>query len=96
MAQNNKSSIVSINVGVVLDMDEWFGKMSMSCISVALSDFYSSDHGSSYQTRLVLHTRDSKRDIVGAAAAGTYDNYFEFKLYLPTIIVTTRISQTQY
>ncbi|KAM3379397.1 glutamate receptor 2.8 [Capsicum galapagoense] len=69
MAQNNKSSIVSINVGVVLDMDEWFGKMSMSCISVALSDFYSSDHGSSYQTRLVLHTRDSKRDIVGAAAA---------------------------
>ncbi|XP_049349846.1 glutamate receptor 2.8-like [Solanum verrucosum] len=67
MAQN-KSSIVSINVGVVLDMDEWFGKMGLSCISMALSDFYSID-GSNYKTRLVLHTRDSKKDVVGAAAA---------------------------
>ncbi|KAL3329667.1 hypothetical protein AABB24_033828 [Solanum stoloniferum] len=67
MAQN-KSSIVSINVGVVLDMDRWFGKMGLSCISMALSDFYSID-GSNYKTRLVLHTRDSKKDVVGAAAA---------------------------
>ncbi|CAN4075755.1 unnamed protein product [Withania somnifera] len=68
MAQN-KSSKVPINVGVVLDMDPWYGKMGLSCISMALSDFYNSDHGSNYRTRLVLHTRDSKRDVVGAAAA---------------------------
>ncbi|OIT29130.1 glutamate receptor 2.7 [Nicotiana attenuata] len=67
MAQNR--STIPINVGVVFDMDEWVGKMGLSCISMALSDFYSSDHGSVYRTRLVLHTRDSKRDIVAAAAA---------------------------
>lgn len=67
-AQNRKT--VPINVGVVMDMDEWVGKMGLSCISMALSDFYSSDHGSAYRTRLLLHTRDSKRDIVAAAAAG--------------------------
>lgn len=68
MAQNR--STVAINVGVVFDMDAWVGKMGLSCISMALSDFYSSDHGSDYKTRLVLHTRDSKRDVVAAAAAG--------------------------
>ncbi|MCD7446414.1 hypothetical protein HAX54_006023 [Datura stramonium] len=68
MAQN-KTPRIPINVGVVLDMDEWFGKMGLTCISMALSDLYSSDHGSNYKTRLVLHTRDSKRDVVGAAAA---------------------------
>ncbi|KAK4374103.1 hypothetical protein RND71_004780 [Anisodus tanguticus] len=68
MAQN-KSSTIPINVGVVLDMDELLGKMGLSCISMALSDFYNSDHGSKYKTRVVLHTRDSKRDVVGAAAA---------------------------
>ncbi|KAJ8561139.1 hypothetical protein K7X08_027329 [Anisodus acutangulus] len=68
MAQN-KSSTIPVNVGVVLDMDEFLGKMGLSCISMALSDFYSSDHGSKYKTRVVLHTRDSKRDVVGAAAA---------------------------
>ncbi|XP_009773887.1 glutamate receptor 2.7-like isoform X2 [Nicotiana sylvestris] len=67
MAQNR--STIPINVGVVFDMDAWVGKMGLSCISMALSDFYSSDHGSDYKTRLVLHTRDSKRDIVAAAAA---------------------------
>ncbi|XP_033516810.2 glutamate receptor 2.1-like [Nicotiana tomentosiformis] len=68
MAQNRKTT-APINVGVVMDMDEWVGKMGLSCISMALSDFYSSDHGSDYKTRLVLHTRDSKRDVVAAAAA---------------------------
>ncbi|OIT29132.1 PREDICTED: glutamate receptor 2.7-like [Nicotiana attenuata] len=67
MAQNRKT--VPINVGVVMDMDEGVGKMVLSCISMALSDFYSSDHGSDYKTRLILHTRDSKRDVVAAAAA---------------------------
>nr|XP_016489939.1 PREDICTED: glutamate receptor 2.7-like isoform X1 [Nicotiana tabacum] len=69
MAMAQKRKTVPINVGVVLDMDNWTGKMGLSCISMALSDFYSSNHGSDYKTRLVLHTRDSKSNVVAAAAA---------------------------
>ncbi|KAI7989910.1 Glutamate receptor 2.7 [Camellia lanceoleosa] len=64
MAQNNT---IPVNVGVVLDMNTWVGKMGLSCITMALSDFYAS-HGH-YRTRLLLNTRDSKNDVVGAAAA---------------------------
>lgn len=64
MAQN---TTILVNVGVVLDMDTLVGKMSLSCISMALSDFYASH--SYYKTRLILNTRDSKRDVVAAAAA---------------------------
>ncbi|XP_038711272.1 glutamate receptor 2.8-like isoform X2 [Tripterygium wilfordii] len=45
-----------------------FGMMSLSCINMALSEFYSS-HGN-YKTRLVLTSRDSNRDVVAAASAG--------------------------
>ncbi|WJZ85469.1 hypothetical protein VitviT2T_005004 [Vitis vinifera] len=64
MPQNTK---IPVKVGVVLDMDTWLGKMGLSCISMALSDFYAS-HGH-YKTRLVPEIRNSKRDVVGAAAA---------------------------
>ncbi|KAL7189340.1 hypothetical protein ACSBR1_039058 [Camellia fascicularis] len=66
MAQNNTNPV---NVGVVLDMNKWVGKMGLSCITMALSDFYAS-HGH-YRTRLLLNTRDSKNDVVGAAAVGS-------------------------
>ncbi|KAL6985115.1 hypothetical protein U1Q18_018492 [Sarracenia purpurea var. burkii] len=65
MAQN--ATTIPVNVGVVLDMDSMIGKVGLSCIFMALSDFYSS-HGY-YNTRLVLNVRDSKDDDVGAAAA---------------------------
>lgn len=80
-AQNTRSSnngTIEVNVGVILDMDTDFGKMGLSCIKMALSDFYASN--SDYKTRLVLHTRDSKSDVVGAAAAGTF-NFSLFFLY---------------
>ena len=64
MAQN---TAIPVNAGVVLDFDTSLGKMGLSCIPLALSDFYAS-HGN-YKTRLVLKTRDS-RD-VGTTAAGT-------------------------
>ncbi|KAL6345473.1 hypothetical protein AAG906_017193 [Vitis piasezkii] len=64
MSQN---TTIPVKVGVVLNMDTWLGKMGLSCISMALSDFYAS-HGH-YKTRLVPEIRDSKRDVVGAAAA---------------------------
>ncbi|KAL6524227.1 hypothetical protein OROMI_031322 [Orobanche minor] len=59
-------TIIPIKVGVVLDMDD-YAEMTLTCISIALSDFYANhDH---YRTRLVLTNRDSKGDAVGAAAA---------------------------
>ncbi|GAB2276268.1 hypothetical protein Dimus_010999 [Dionaea muscipula] len=58
---------VQVKVGVVVDMDLWVGKLGMSCIDIALSDFYASRPH--YNTRLILHTRDSMEDVVTAAAA---------------------------
>lgn len=57
-----------VKVGVVVDMDSDVGEMGLNCIKMALSDFY--NRHAYYQTRLVLNSRDSKRDVVGAAAAG--------------------------
>ncbi|KAF5195604.1 Glutamate receptor 2.2 [Thalictrum thalictroides] len=54
------------HIGVILDLETWNGKMSHTCISMAVQDFYTlNDH---YKTRLVLHTRDSK-DVVSAVSA---------------------------
>ncbi|RXH85645.1 hypothetical protein DVH24_009466 [Malus domestica] len=47
MAQNTK---IPVNVGVILDFDSLFGKVGMSCIDMALSDFYAS-----HTICLILH-----------------------------------------
>ncbi|GMP25232.1 hypothetical protein CsSME_00002195 [Camellia sinensis var. sinensis] len=68
MAQSTtNTTTVQVKVGVVLDMNTWVGKMGLKGISMALSDFYSSHVH--YKTRLELHVRDSKDNVVGAAAA---------------------------
>ncbi|XP_021805283.1 glutamate receptor 2.8-like [Prunus avium] len=65
MAQNKT---IPVNVGVVLDdLNSRNGKIWLSCIKMALSDFYASH--ANYKTRLVLNTRDSKQNVVGAAKA---------------------------
>ncbi|EYU22044.1 hypothetical protein MIMGU_mgv1a019033mg, partial [Erythranthe guttata] len=62
-----EAQVIPVRVGLVLDMDD-YGKMTLDVIRMALSDFYAThDH---YTTRLVLVDRDSKGDVVGAAAAG--------------------------
>ncbi|XP_038699195.1 glutamate receptor 2.7-like [Tripterygium wilfordii] len=66
LAQNNAT--IPVKIGVVVDLETEFGMMSLSCINMALSDFYSSH--SNYKTRLVLTSRDSNGDVVGAASAG--------------------------
>lgn len=66
VAQN--TSTVPVKVGVVLDMDRDIGKFGLTCISMALSDLYSSH--AHYKTRLVLHTRNSSDSVVTAASAG--------------------------
>ncbi|XVE71315.1 hypothetical protein DITRI_Ditri10aG0141400 [Diplodiscus trichospermus] len=64
-AQNTVTT--PVNVGVVLDLDSLVGKMGLSCINMALSDFYATNPH--YNTRLVLKIKDSKEDVVAAAAA---------------------------
>ncbi|TYG62547.1 hypothetical protein ES288_D07G239900v1 [Gossypium darwinii] len=49
-----------IHVGLILDAQSWVGKIVDSCISMAISDFYS--RNCHYQTKLVVHTRDSGGD----------------------------------
>ena len=69
VAQDTKT--IPVKVGVVLDLDDvLYGNIGLSCINMALSDFYASH--SDYKTRLALTTIDSKRDVVGAAAAGSF------------------------
>ncbi|KAK7828662.1 glutamate receptor 2.2 [Quercus suber] len=69
LAKAQNTSTIPVNVGVILNFDTWNGKMGFSCINMALSDFYASNPH--YKTRLVLNSRDSKSDVVGAAAAVT-------------------------
>ncbi|XP_062014309.1 glutamate receptor 2.1-like [Rosa rugosa] len=61
------ASTIPVNVGVVVDLDEPSGKMYLSCIEMALSDFYASH--AQYVTRVVLNTSNSHEDVVGAAGA---------------------------
>ena len=64
-----QNTTVAVNVGVVIDLQSWVGKMELSCIQMALSEFYA-NHGD-YKTRLALNTRDSNMDVVSAASAGS-------------------------
>lgn len=76
-AQNAGGKTREVNVGVVLDWGSPVGKLSNSCIPMALSDFYASH--SNYTTRLLLHYRDSNRDAVEAASAGNLNFLYSHK-----------------
>ncbi|KAJ0504282.1 hypothetical protein HanHA89_Chr12g0457571 [Helianthus annuus] len=39
-AVNNGNPNIEIKIGVILDMDSNVGKMSKTCISMAIADFY--------------------------------------------------------
>jgi len=67
VAQN--TATIPVNVGVVLDLEFSGGNIGLTCINMALSEFYATH--SDYKTRLVLTTRNSGNDVVGAAAAGS-------------------------
>ena len=82
MAQKNTSTI-PVNIGVILDFDDdWIGKIGLSCINMSLSDFYATHPH--YKTRLLLNPRDSKRDVVVAAASGCFSS---FRGYLLNIYI---------
>ncbi|XP_065878445.1 glutamate receptor 2.7-like [Euphorbia lathyris] len=64
-ADEENTTIIPVNVGVVMDYE--FGKMWLSCINMSLLDIYAQNPH--YRTRLLLYTRDSKDTVFGAAVA---------------------------
>lgn len=60
--------VEEIHVGVILDMKSREGRIVLSCISAAVSDFYQLHKN--YSTRVVLHSRDSKGEPLHALSAG--------------------------
>lgn len=75
---SNAQRNTTFQVGVVLDVDSLVGRIGMTSLSLALSDFYSSNPN--YTTRLVLHTRDSRGLVTDAAASGI--SSFPFATFL--------------
>ncbi|XP_031247127.1 glutamate receptor 1.2-like [Pistacia vera] len=67
LAQLDKSHM-EIDVGLIVDMGSWEGRMMQSSISMAISDFYSV-YGY-YKTRIVLRTSDSKGQHLLAISSG--------------------------
>ncbi|KAK6162371.1 hypothetical protein DH2020_002212 [Rehmannia glutinosa] len=68
--QSSKTETIDFRVGVILDLsstDSPVGRIGMSCLSMAHSDFYSVHRD--YKTRVFLHVRDSNHSVVDAAAA---------------------------
>lgn len=86
---NNSKVPADVDVGVVLDIDDTIGKIGLSCINISLSHFYAKH--SHYKTRLLLHARDSNRDVVAAAAAGYY-SFISFVFFLNIYILVRRIN----
>ncbi|KAK3437313.1 hypothetical protein EUGRSUZ_C01867, partial [Eucalyptus grandis] len=72
-SNNNSATTIPVNVGVIVDLGTWVGKMGLSCVNLSLSNFYSSNP--SYKTRLILNVRDSKGEEVAAAAAGSLSTF---------------------
>ncbi|KAK4429806.1 Glutamate receptor 2.5 [Sesamum alatum] len=62
-----EKNTTTFQVGVVLDLESLVGRISLTSLSLALSDFYSLH--TNYSTRTVLHTRDSKGLVTDAAAS---------------------------
>ncbi|KAL4182076.1 hypothetical protein AMTRI_Chr12g240690 [Amborella trichopoda] len=63
----NGPRVVNVNVGVILALDSWVGRVSNLCITMALEDFYK-EHPN-HKTRILLSRRDSGLDVVQTASA---------------------------
>ncbi|KAK6140555.1 hypothetical protein DH2020_025699 [Rehmannia glutinosa] len=62
----NAQQNTTFEVGVILDVESRVGRIGLTSLSLAASDFYSVNRN--YSTRLVLHIRDSRGQVTGAAA----------------------------
>ncbi|KAL4572293.1 hypothetical protein LXL04_019065 [Taraxacum kok-saghyz] len=63
----NVNNNIALDIGFIVDMESWVGKSIHQCITMAISNFYALNP--SYKTRIVVHTRDSKGDLVKVLSA---------------------------
>ncbi|CAI9300894.1 unnamed protein product [Lactuca saligna] len=66
-AHEHPRSYSEVQVGVILDMKSWAGKVIYRCISMAISDFYAANPH--YTTRIAFTTRDTKGEPLHALSA---------------------------
>ncbi|CAL9089166.1 unnamed protein product [Musa acuminata var. zebrina] len=66
-AGKENRTTLAFRVGVILDNETWVGNVSWAYMSMAMDDFYSTHPN--YTTRVALIGKDSKEDVVSAAAA---------------------------
>ncbi|KAK1287248.1 hypothetical protein QJS10_CPB19g01556 [Acorus calamus] len=64
------NTTTSFHVGVLLDLGTLLGKMSKVSISMAIDDLYAKQ--TNFFTNVVLHIKDGKEDVVGAALSEEY------------------------
>ncbi|XP_015884529.3 glutamate receptor 2.8 [Ziziphus jujuba] len=70
-AESSTTTKIQINIGTIVNLDTWVGKVGLSCLNMALSDFHNSHPH--YNTRLFLHINDSNtNDVVHSAAAALH------------------------
>ncbi|XP_055829388.1 glutamate receptor 2.9-like isoform X2 [Solanum dulcamara] len=70
MAIRGETSVVKVDVGIILDLETDVGKVMHISILLALEDYHA--NASRSAIRIVPHLRDSKKDNVEAASAAIY------------------------
>ncbi|XP_010322804.1 glutamate receptor 2.8 [Solanum lycopersicum] len=68
--ENNNTSAVKVDLGIILDMETDVGKVMHTCILLAIEDYHAA--ASHTATRIVPHLRDSEKDDVEEASAAIY------------------------
>ncbi|XP_060217893.1 glutamate receptor 2.8-like [Lycium barbarum] len=68
-AEDNDTSAVKVDVGIILDLETDVGKVMHTSILLALADYHAENRSA---IRIVPHLRDSKKDDVEAASAAIY------------------------
>ncbi|XP_013620099.1 PREDICTED: glutamate receptor 2.5-like isoform X3 [Brassica oleracea var. oleracea] len=66
----SQKETLQVKVGVVLNTNVTLVDLSLRAINMSLSEFYKTNKD--FKTRIVLHIRDSKQTVVGAAASALY------------------------
>ncbi|XP_022848939.1 glutamate receptor 1.2-like [Olea europaea var. sylvestris] len=66
-SQDSHQETKTIKIGLILDSKSWLGKVVNSCMSMAISDFYTLN--GQYKTRIALETRDLRGEPLNFLAA---------------------------
>ena len=86
MGVSGQNETFQVKVGVVVDVETPMAKVWLSCLDMALSEFYASKPH--FKTRLLLKIRDSNQYVVDAASAG----FISISLFLSLLIISFLIS----